>query len=196
MNTTNYVLELLISGISTLIWIGLLSVALWGDEVALNPENFNNFDKIFIGLASAPLIYVMGIISDRLIDSLFEKVFNLRVKYFQNLNTYREARSKVYIKSETLTNLFEYGRMRIRICRNWTVNGIFILTTALLLIWSEKASRYIENHQTRIEISIAFSLFMVLSVIASFSSWKELNKKEFRFLKIQHDIFDREANPN
>jgi len=191
MNTTNYVLELLIAGISTFIWIILLSLAFWGNDLTINISAIQNADKFLVGLAFAPIIYVVGIINDRIVDNLFDKLFKIQLKYFADINEYREARSAVYVNSETLTNLFEYGRMRIRICRNWVINGILILISILTFIWSDIANQIIKNHETKIEISVFLSVIMGLSVYASFASWKNLNRKEFEFLKIQSEIFEK-----
>lgn len=189
MNTSNYVLELLIAGISTFIWIILLCISCWGNDLAINMSAFQNSDKFLLGLAFAPIIYVVGIINDRLVDSLFDRVSPVRKKYFPEIKQYREARSAVYINSVTLTKLFEYGRMRIRICRNWTANGILILISFLVFIWSDPANYIIQNSEAKIEISIAFSAIMLLSIIGAYTSWKDLNVKEFEFLKIQGEIF-------
>lgn len=191
MNTSNYVLELLIAGISTFVWIILLSISCWGNDLSINLDAFQNSDKFLLSLAFAPIIYVVGIINDRLVDKLFDRVSPLRKKK-SDIKRYRKARSAVYINSVTLTKLFEYGRMRIRICRNWTVNGILILISFLVFIWSDVANHIIQNSEAKIEISIAFSAIMLLSIIGSYTSWKDLNVKEFTFLEIQAEIFKQE----
>ena len=136
----------------------------------------------------APIIYVIGIISDRLVDQLFDRLFKLKPEPFSDKNDYRIVRSKIYINSDTLTNLFEYGRMRIRICRNWTFNGILIWIASLAYLWSQAS--FISEVSTKIQITIGFSILMILSIITSFFAWKSLNKKEIKFLEIQEKFFD------
>ena len=192
MNTTNYILELLIAGICTFIWMILGCMALWGSEISLDTSHIENADKIYLGLALAPIIYVFGVISDRIIDALFDKLFQLRKKYFPDIEEYRQARSTVYIKSETLTKLFEYGRMRIRICRSWTVNGLLILIPAIMYLWSQHPLT--DDASTRAEITFVLFLVIFVSIMGSFYAWRKLNIKEFEFLKIQVEVLRNQVN--
>ena len=139
-------------------------------------------EKLLISVVITPIIYVFGVISDRMVDSIFDIYTNskLRNKFFNSEDEYREARSLVYMKSDALTDLFEYGRVRIRICRNWIFNGILILVSALI---------FINYSDLKIELSYKLStlvsFFMLLSVFGACIAWRDLNIKEFKFLKIQ-----------
>lgn len=186
MNSTNYVLELMISGISNVLWIVLLAFSFWGEEI---DYSFIEGRELIISIVLLPIVYVIGIITDRLSDELFEKFFPLRKKYFNDINEHRSALAAVYRNSEALTKLFEYGRMRTRICRNWSVNGIFILITVLIFIWSD--SLQIESFSTKIQVSIFSLIILGGSVVAAFYAWKKLNLKEFSFLKLQSKLLSK-----
>ena len=184
MNSTNYVLELMISGICTFLWIGLLALTFWGDNF-----NYTLLERggLIITIFLLPIIYVIGVITDRMSDELFEKLFLLRKKRFNNIDEHRKALSIVYVKSETLTKLFEYGRMRIRICRNWCINGLMILVSALGYIWFTS----VLDQTTKWGVSLFLFIFLTLSVIASFYAWKNMNNKEFKFLELQTKLLEK-----
>ncbi|MEO1448932.1 MAG: hypothetical protein AAFV07_05350 [Bacteroidota bacterium] len=74
MKSTSYIIELLVAGAGTVLWLGILLVALFGTEwlpldVVATPE--------FLIVAS-PFIYALGVIMDRTIDDLFDKQINKR----------------------------------------------------------------------------------------------------------------------
>lgn len=186
MNTTNYILELFIAGVSTVIWLALLSLAMWAESILTFYRFLGETDKLLIAFLTAPIIYVFGVIVDRLVDSLFDIYNNksLREKYFSSEEEYRIARSKVYLKSESLTNLFEYGRVRIRICRNWIFNGSLILLSGLTFIINLNEV----TSTSLIKIAVFFGVIMLGSIGSAFIAWRDLNIKEFNFLKIQSEI--------
>jgi hypothetical protein len=186
MNATNYVLELMIAGIFTFLWIGLLAFSFWGDDI---PLEFVEGNTLMFTIVLLPILYVIGIITDRLTDELFERLFPLRKKHFTNVEEHRKALSEVYVKSETLTKLYEYGRMRIRICRNWTVNGLLILVSLIAFIWS--GSSGFEATVLKLQVTIFAFIILGGSVLASYYAWKRLNLKDFQFLKLQIKLLIR-----
>ena len=190
MNTTNYILELFIAGVSTIIWVILLLFAFWGDPILTYYKLLGETDKLLLAFVAAPIIYVFGVIVDRLVDSFFDIYNNksLREKYFLSEEEYRTARSKIYLQSDSLTNLFEYGRVRIRICRNWIFNGSLILISGAIFIIN------LNGIPSLIKIKVAgfFVIFMIGSIASAFVAWRDLNIKEFNFLKIQSEILDYE----
>lgn len=82
MNTSNYILELLIAGICTFLWIGLFFLAFWGDEITLNFAVIEKTDKIILSLALAPIIYVIGIIATALLTYYLISFLKLSLSHF------------------------------------------------------------------------------------------------------------------
>jgi hypothetical protein len=184
MNSTNYIVELLISGICTFLWIALIGLSLWGDD--LSQINLQD-DKWLITVIVLPVVYIFGIIMDRLSDELFDWLFPLREKHFNSIDEHRIALSTVYVKAPNLIKLYEYGRMRTRIFRNWVVNGLLILLSLLVFCWT---SDFIESQTNRWQITVLSILILGGSVVASGFAWYRMNKKEFMFLELQSKLLE------
>jgi len=191
MNTTNYILELLISGISSFIWLFLFSLSILGTDTLDLVNYLDDNNRIIIAFLVLPIIYTFGVLIDRLVDNVFDKFFNLKLrkKFFKNENLYREARSNIYINSVSLTNLFEYGRIRIRISRNWTFNGLLIYISSIIFLWTSTFSNL--SFIGKWKYTIVISFILIPSIFLAYNSWKSLNKKEYNFLKIQNNIFNK-----
>jgi len=191
MNTTNYVLELLISGVSTFIWLILLFLIIIGQDIIFVINFLDETDKLIIALATLPVIYTFGVLVDRLVDIIFDKA-DKKIRRKENFETeeqYRKSRSNIYIHSESLINLFEYGRIRIRICRNWVFNGLLIFLTSMIYIWTFPFINL--EYLLKWKFTLAVSLILLSSVVLAYFSWKQLNIKQYRFLKIQNEIFEK-----
>ena len=113
MSTTNLFVELIVIGVGALAWIVLLVLSLFG--WAWVPT-----ERVFSTVALVPLlslIYVLGIVSDRIADSLFEHWWNdnLRKSRFPEINDYHAARRRILTRSDRRTSLsmegaaFEYA---------------------------------------------------------------------------------------
>lgn len=141
MRDYQYYLELIIAGAGALLWILILSIDVFGAEWFY--VELRQILEISDGLLFAivfilfPFVFVSGIIMDRISDYLFDRFINIKMskKYFQNKYEYQKAKSLIFYKSSNLKALYEYGRMRSRICRSWTVNSILILISLNYLIW-------------------------------------------------------------
>ena len=76
MNSTNYVLELMIAGISNVIWISLLGLAFWGDEIDFS---FIEGRELIISIVLLPIVYVIVKLFD---SSLLHFFINYLFKLF------------------------------------------------------------------------------------------------------------------
>jgi hypothetical protein len=178
MSTTNLFVELIVIGVGALIWIALLVFSLFG--WAWVPT-----DKLFSTVAIIPLlslIYVLGIVSDRIADTLFENWWNnnLRKERFAEIKSYHAARRQILTGSDRLSDLLEYGRSRLRICRGWALNAVLIAVALNLFIWIRLS---------RSAVAPLLSLFgtvtILLFALASWYTWKKLTVTEYRKVKEQ-----------
>lgn len=124
MATTNLFVELLVIGVGAACWVGLLLLAAFGLEFTQS-EALNAYPVLLSLLA---VVYLLGIISDRVADFVFDKCFSgrLRVRFFERKRDYQDARRLVFDCSDRLADMHEYGRTRIRICRGWSLNAVLI----------------------------------------------------------------------
>lgn len=118
MSTTNLFVELIVIGVGTFIWILLLLSAMFGWELG----TLVSLVPLETAVPLVSLVYVLGIAMDRLADVTFETLWgkSLRKSRFGELRNYYDARRQILTKSERLSELLEYGRSRLRICRGWT----------------------------------------------------------------------------
>ena len=91
MSTTSLFVELIVVGVGAAIWLALLTLALFGYEWVQVPA-----DKALSIPAAIPIlavVYVLGIVSDRMIDILFHRLWGtkLRSQQFPDTKDYYEA---------------------------------------------------------------------------------------------------------
>lgn len=140
MKAYQYILELLLAGAGSLLWLTILAIDVFGfGWISLEYEHLTSLsDGLIIAFLfiAFPFVLVGGIITDRFGDYLFDKLFNLKIakNYFGESKEYHKAKTIVFYYSSNLKELYDYGRMRSRICRNWTINSIMLLLALNYLI--------------------------------------------------------------
>jgi hypothetical protein len=124
MSTTNLFVELLVIGVGAGTWLMMLVLSALGVRW-LSLELLQSYAVLFIGLA---FVYVLGVISDRIADFVFDKLFStpIRKKHFATKRDYQDARRVVFRTSDRLADQHEYGRIRIRVARGWAINALMI----------------------------------------------------------------------
>lgn len=133
MNTTNLFVELIVIGVGAAAWILMLVLAIFG-------RNSVPTDSALSAAALVPslsIVYLLGILTDRAGDALFEKAWvpRLRAPLFPDEADYHRAKTDFMLSSDRLAQLLEYGRSRMRICRGWVVNATLAACTLNLLVW-------------------------------------------------------------
>jgi hypothetical protein len=176
MTTTNLFVELLVIGVGAACWVGLVIMGLFGIgwiEAGL----LQNHSVLVLLLA---VVYLLGIISDRLADYVFDKLFSgpLRARYFNEKREYQDARRLIFSLSDRLADMHDYGRTRIRICRGWAVNATLIALSLNFFL----SNQFSETswYQTA---ATAGTVGFLLLAFTSWSSWRMLCATEY--LKIR-----------
>ncbi|MEL6853005.1 MAG: hypothetical protein AAFP92_31130, partial [Bacteroidota bacterium] len=108
MRSTAYVIELIIAGVGSLAWMALIVFSIFGYEWLPVDLVFKAGFVIII----SPFIYVVGVVTDRLVDNLFDRRFkeNPDNPDFLEKEAYIRARTKIYLASDNLRDLLEYGK--------------------------------------------------------------------------------------
>lgn len=173
MNTTNLFVELIVIGVGTAAWIVLLVLSF----SCLTTSDITNLLKIEMAIPLLAVIYVLGIVTDRIADTIFEKLWGdkIRQRKFGDLDKYYLARREILTKSERLSDLLEYGRSRLRICRGWCFNSILIIITLNLFLWFTTEPG-INKGALRFQGTISF----IILTVATWYSWKKLVEAEYR----------------
>ena len=179
MTTTHLFVELLVIGFGTLVWLGLLGAAFFGyDPFALGGKSFS-LSTLFPLLTFA---YVLGIVTDRLADWVFDRWDRCHLKETFNgdLDVYLEGRRIMALYGRALWDHLEYGRSRLRICRGWVLNGACLLVSFDVFLWKASTAPTLTGGQITVS-NIAMLLFVVLCIVC----WRKLNLKEYEKINRQ-----------
>lgn len=190
MKSTGYIIELLIAGAGTVLWMGLLLVAIFGMDWI--PMDLMMEPGILIVLS--PFIYAIGVITDRTVDDFFDARFkeNDKNPKFLSKEAYFKARTRIFLASEALTEHMHYNKLRIRICRAWAVNASLIAIAAN--IWLLLPHTPILSTMGRWQAGIATSLILGSSAWLAFRAWRKLSEKEANYLRHQAQILEKLDN--
>ena len=126
--------------------------------------------------------YVLGIVTDRAADALFDKFWKpslVQQVYQQDGDDYDDRRY-IYLRSERLANLLEYGRSRLRICRGWMLNTLLILFSLNIFIQRQLAASSIKS-----TVFLFSNIFLVIFAWCLWFSWKQLTLADYRKVKRQ-----------
>lgn len=149
MNVTALFVELLMVGIGTATWLALFLAAILGyrfDTVILTDN------KALIGTLVA-VVYVLGIVMDRLIRGLFTSTVEARAKqrvfteerirhvktlapHLDEHNLSMELEKFIRAHSQSLAGKVDYNRSRLRICRAWVLH--FLLIGFSFVCWNAR----------------------------------------------------------
>ena len=180
MSTTSLFVELLVIGSGVFVWLILLLFAAYGVDVL-------PLTQTVVLVSAVPvlsLIYVLGIVWDRVADALRHSQFN-------DIGEYYNARRLILTQSSQLSELLEYGRSRLRICRGWTLNAPLIGISLNLLLFSEA-----ERVDSVASASVAATILSVVLMSGSWFAWNSLAKAEYRKIREQADFLRENAGGN
>jgi hypothetical protein len=178
MGTTDLFVELIVIGMGSTVWIFFLIISIFG-------FSWVDFNKLFSLPALFPflsLTYVLGIVFDRISDTIFELIWakELFRKYYENKDDFHDDRRFIYIHEGRLANLLEYGRSRLRICRGWALNSVLILLTLNFFVWTK-----LPDSSLKIQVSIFGSFLCIFLACGTWFSWYKLTLNDFRRVKEQ-----------
>lgn len=184
MSTTNLFVELIVIGVGAVAWLILFVFSVFGFDWV--PMDFM-MSAVFAVPAMA-VVYVMGIISDRVADYIFVWIWSDKLErpYFQNRKEYFDARRIILTHSERFSDLLEYGRSRLRICRGWAFNLIFITIGLNAFIWTNFAER-----PFAMNVSVFGSLSLLVIALGAWFAWRNLSQNEYRKIKEQAEFIEK-----
>lgn len=178
MNTTNLFVELVVIGAGVSLWLLLLVGSAFGYA-------WVSIDQALLVASAVPalaLTYVLGIVWDRISDSLFERCWadDLRAAFFPERAAYYDARREILMKSPPLSELLEYGRSRMRICRGWTLNAAMVAVSLNVLLWIQY-----RDAEAALGVSLAGTIASLALAAGAWFAWRSLARAEYRKIKEQ-----------
>lgn len=160
-------------GVGAALWIGLLIFSIFGYG-AVSTATLASPAAAVVLLS---FIYVCGIVTDRIADFIFEKLWGaeIRKKWFPSVSDYYGARREIFEKSHLASQLLEYSRSRLRICRGWAFN-LVMSSIALTIFLISTSSPPFDKPRV-----FVFGTLGLLSLAGgSWYSWKTLAESEYR----------------
>jgi hypothetical protein len=171
MNTTSIFVELVVVGLHTAIWIGLIVLALVG---------YQNLDleKVFTLNLALPILaitYILGILVDRVSDDvLAAQDDRLRSRYdIRELPGFLSMRFYILSKSSDVYEQLEYTRSRLRIARASIVNFALTTLAAALFAWFRLGQALAQYH---VIVSASVIIIGALLTWISYQTWTALSR--------------------
>lgn len=169
MNTTNLFVELIVVGSGAVIWLGLLLTA----ALRLDPAFWGKtLGMTSLAIPALALTYVLGIVVDRLTDVSLLKKNGADEK--ETAKKFYTARARALDQSEAYERLYEYNRIRQRVCRGWFVNSIAILIASNVLFLGRPG--LVADNQPLLDLVVSGTAAIL--AFGCYLSWKALVKTE------------------
>jgi len=192
MNTTSIFVELVIIGLHTIVWMGLLVLAFIG---------YHNFDpeKLFTINLALPILaitYIFGILVDRASDiALTAQDDRLRSQYdLRGLPGFLSMRFYVLSKSSDVYAQLEYTRSRLRIARASILNFAFTTLAAVLFVWFQLGQALAAEY--RVTACLTTAIIGALLAWISYQAWAALSRtytvNTIRAYKVLYDEAEKD----
>lgn len=166
METTKFYIELIIVGLETFVWMAIFFINIIEDKIlGILYKILNNFSSSLLLIG---ILYIIGVLMDRLVDSIFQKLEN----EIRN-NSGLETKSAILVwKKHDQEKFADYTRSRIRIIRASIIN-IPLITISLM--WS--VFKFYQQEY------FAMGYIFILGALFTYVAKKSLN----RLLKTYYD---------
>ena len=166
MFTTGLIVEQLVIGFNALAWILLIVFSVFGYDF--------DIDVTELAIGSLPvlcLVYVVGIVTDRVADVIFEKLWadSFKNDLFKSRSDYHDSRTTIIMHSDRLAEIIENGRSRIRICRGCAFNSFVTIICFNVFLWARAMGTGVA-----LGIAVFGNLFLTLLCIGLWFAWKKL----------------------
>ncbi|MBZ5555378.1 MAG: hypothetical protein LAO21_21935 [Acidobacteriia bacterium] len=172
MTTTTLFVELVVIGLHSILWIGLLVLTFAGYQ---NPA-WEKLLTLNLAVPALGVTYVLGIVIDRLCDlACISKDHRLRkVHPLEHLPPFLTMRFYILNKSKDTYEQLEYTRSRLRIARAAILNFAMMTFAALLFLWVRQRGTHPLPHLLLASLVIVVVGFLL--TYFSYESWVALTK--------------------
>lgn len=180
MKTTEIIVELVVIGLGPLAMVLAFAVSADIPIVEIGPPN-----AVYSLLMALSFCYVLGIIFDRVADSIFSNAEDkVRRSMFSSVEEFQIARSLVNKNSEHIAGWGEYGRIRLRVARGWALNSA-------LMACALPAMEFVYGRQASPIDSKYYLPFLALLFVGCLYSWRRLARGEVRRVHFEHSSIMR-----
>lgn len=192
MKTTAIFAELLIVGLQAIVWL-IFAGLVFFEVSTIDTTLFNTLKSwaALITIFVLSLSYVIGVIIDRVADSLFNHVDKkLREKYLVKSNqSVADMRLYIMSKNEGVTDFLDYVRSRLRLARSTVLNVILIIF--FVALWYFTSSKFESN-----SIIIFLLSFGIPLLTLTIFTWFRISKTYYKRLVQAFDLLSVEDDKN
>lgn len=187
VNTTNLFVELLVIGVGAAGWLALFVCAALGYDAAFVKKLLSTPAAILPAIVA---IYLLGIITDRVADSLlhFLRSERQRLRHFPTEDECLSTRGYVLAKSPYFATQFDYSRSRQRICRGWILNFLLLSVSMNVLLFSRPEVLTRVGNLSAVSsshLSMVVTPILLLLAAGCWFSWEKLADTELKRTKDQ-----------
>ena len=186
MNTSLIFAELIIIGLEGSVWLALLFAGTFGVDAFAGILNLFKDWQLFIAAVLLALVYVVGVIIDRVADALFrKKEGKLDDEIVGDMPvSIPVMRFSLGTQNDFLNQQLEYTRTRMRIVRASTVNFLLIAASFVFFLLRQMTDLSAAQHwQYMIVAALAGAAFSY----SSYRTWKSLIRAHLRLAKEMYD---------
>ncbi len=185
VSTTNLFVELIVIGSGAASWLSLLLLSVFGHDWlgSVDPKHPLMLPALVPLLA---FVYVLGIVVDRGADRLFDRFWISKARkksYEKEERPFFDDRRLALLEHSPSTELFLYGRSRLRICRGWTVNAVLIALALGIFLVSHMGGQPLFW-----QLLLCGDLFFLLLALGCWLSWKGLKESDYIKVKEQAEF--------
>lgn len=128
--------------------------------------------------AALAFSYALGIVMDRGADYVLKRPRrNLRRLHFQSDEIYDQARRSI-AENPHIVAMADYARSRMRICRGWFVNCLFLAAAGDLMLWRFPV-------QNRALVVTATTVLGLLLAWSFYAAWRNITATGYKKLAQQ-----------
>lgn len=183
VGTTSLFVEILVVGFGASVWVSLFLLA--AIDVQLNTVDL----PAAAALPIIALVYVLGIVTDRAADALFQPIANRMMRvWFGSRDAYERAFVAVY-REDGLRSQVEYSSHRLRIVRGYVLNALLTLPGIPLFLATNTFEGVDET-----TVGWASAIGVVVLLVAAVHAWYRLRAGQYRRLAGQSPLLTTEGS--
>ncbi|MCG8328802.1 MAG: hypothetical protein MI974_14015 [Chitinophagales bacterium] len=173
MKTTSLFAELIVIGMGALINFVLVLICIFDLKLEVIFSFFQTGNSLLMGVFIFVFAYLLGIVADRIADYMMQHLDNkIRSRFFVDRSQQLAYRLRLYQENIAVTNLIDYGRSRMRICRGWLLNMIVLLVLGNFWL-------IINPQYQSIKLFLSLNILILISGGITYFAWRFLMIKEY-----------------
>jgi hypothetical protein len=164
MATTAMFIEILIIGLQAVVWLALLAASIFGTK-SVQLQNLSDWETLIVVLVFA-IAYVLGILVDRLADTVFLRVLKVHDEFVKRCKS-KEAVKKAKLNAlEMAAEIFRSIKAVTRPKSKKEKRTTFSTMRLKILMQNDAVAKFFDYQRSRLRIARATVLNLLLIIIS------------------------------